>query len=696
MPAGSEPLLSLNGHASNGHSANGSRKNIWLHQFVQFYGAEAWIPISIGLVAAHARSSERFNAQYEINDLIYVRQRPEEIVERYEDPFLLAFSTYIWNVRLSLEVARLAKQRFPDVLIVFGGPSAPAERGAAEPFLRQYPFVDIIAANEGETTFLECCLALLDGTDLQQVAGLHRLVNGVYLPAPPRPLTKNMDELSSPYVNGTFDPIMKDGIKFHAIWETSRGCPFRCGFCYWGDASRSTKAQVGKDRLEQEMDWFATHEIELLYIADSNFGWLERDRQTAEGLVRRKLQYGYPKKVMLTWAKNANDKCFEVAKILNSAGLCYPITTSYQSLDETALKNIQRSNITLDRSKELREKYRANNMSTYTDLLIGIPGETYPSFVKGIEETIRYGEHDQIQVYPIRILPNTDMARPEYLAEHKIRTIRAPLQSKHSTLVDDDPVPEMEDTIIETATMPTDDWKRMMEITWFTQSFFCLKSAYFVLLFLNLHLQQRVMDFAEFFLARLRDQARPALPLLAGEVRRVEAYLDSFLKGDSRVDTSDLELPAVRWPIEEVSFIKLALARDRYHDELRVLVEEFLQARQLACDPRLLDEVFRYQQSRVVNPAGPAEPVLHLTHNLSQFFDAAIRLQPIPLQPQPTTMRIIENYRYDTVQDFVKLHVWYGRQGKAFYYQVSYDSTTDAPPEFRPADIHSAIPTIST
>ncbi|MBI3457500.1 MAG: cobalamin B12-binding domain-containing protein [Candidatus Rokubacteria bacterium] len=692
----SEQLLSPNAHASNGYPADGHRKNVYLHQFVQFFGSEAWIPISIGLIAAHARANERFDRHYEIKDFIYMRERPEEIVARYENPSILAFSTYIWNVRLSLEVARLAKQRFPEVLTVFGGPSAPAEHGAAEGFLRQHPFVDVIAANEGETTFLEYGLSLLDGSDQSQVAGLHRLVNGAYVASPPRPLTKNMDELASPYVNGTFDPIMGGPVRFHAIWETSRGCPFRCGFCYWGDPSRSTKSQAGRDRLDREMDWFVEHEIELLYIADSNFGWLERDRHTAEGLVRRKREYGYPKKVMLTWAKNANDKCFEVAKILNAAGLCYPITTSYQSLDATALKNIQRSNITLDRSKELREKYRANNMSTYTDLLIGIPGETYPSFVNGIEDTIQYGEHDQIQVYPIRILPNTDMARPAYIAEHRIKTVRTPLQSKHGTLVEDDPVPEMEDIIIETATMPTGDWKRMMEVTWFAQSFFCLKSAYFVLLFLSLHLRQRVMDFAEFFLARLREQTRPALPLLAGEVRRVEAFLSSFLAGDPRVDTSDLELPAVRWPIEEVSFIKLALERDRYHDELRVLVEEFLAAKGVACDPALLDEVFRYQQSRVVNPAGPAEPVLELTHSLPQFFDAAIRLAPIPLAPQPTTLRIIENYRYDTIQDFVKLHVWYGRQGKSFYYQVSYDSTADAPPEFRPGDIHSAIPTIST
>mgnify|MGYP001399622908 FL=1 len=71
---------------------------------------------------------------------------------------------------------------------------------------------------------------------------------------------------------------------------------------------------------------------------------------------------------------------------MNAADLCYPITISYQSLDEMALKNIKRSNITVERSKELRLKYQSHNIATYTDLLIGIPGETVNSFIDGIEK----------------------------------------------------------------------------------------------------------------------------------------------------------------------------------------------------------------------------------------------------------------------------------------------------------------------
>ncbi len=557
--------------------------------------------------------------------------------------------------------------------------------------------MDLIVENEGETAFLDLCLSTLTDAPRESITGLRLLRDGRYINTGPGRFTKDMDELASPYLTGVFDELMSGPIRFHAIWETDRGCPFKCGFCYWGDDSRGVKARVGLDRLELEMDWFVAHGIELLYIADSNFGWLDRNKIVAHGLVARAREHGFPTKVMTTWAKNANDKVFETAQILNSAGLCYPITMSYQSLDAEALRNIKRSNIALPRTRELRTKYVANNMSTYTDLLIGVPGETVASFLNGIEDVITYGEHDQIQIYPIRILPNTDMARAEYIEEHKIKTVWVPLLTKHGALVDDDPVPEKEEIIVETATMTQADWRRQVECTWFVQSFFCLKSAYFVLLFLNAHTGARITDFTTFFLDRLR--RGDDLPVLRRELRRVDQFLDSLLGGLPTVDTSDLDIPAVQWPVEEATFIALALARDDFYRELRVIVDEFVAAQGTRCERALLDDVFAYQRARVVNPSGPAETELTFAWNLPAFYRAAMLLEPEPLERRTVTMRVRATTTYATLRDFAQLQVWYGRQGKRFYYDITDDASphADTAAAFQPG--HSddlAVPTIST
>jgi radical SAM superfamily enzyme YgiQ (UPF0313 family) len=674
----------------------GRRREVWLHQFVQLFDLQAWIPLSIGCIAAQAQTSDAFKAEFELQSLVYMREEPETIVGRYRNPALLGFSTYIWNVRLSLACARLAKATFPECLIVFGGPSAPAEPRESEKFLRAHPYVDVVVANEGETAFLDLCLATANGTPLDGITGLHFLRDDAYIQTGPGRFTKDMDELASPYLTGVFDELMAGPVQFHAIWETDRGCPFKCGFCYWGDDTRGVKARVGLERLELEMDWFIKQEIELLYIADSNFGWLERNKIVAHGLVERALRHGFPKKVMLTWAKNANEKVFETAQILNTAGLCYPITMSYQSLDTEALRNIQRSNIALPRSKELRTRYVANNMSTYTDLLIGIPGETVTSFLNGIEDVITYGEHDQIQIYPIRILPNTDMARAEYIETHRIKTVWVPLLTKHGAPIDSDPVAEMEEIIVETSTMSREEWRRQLEVTWFIQSFFCLKSAYFVCLFLNLHLGARIVDFAVYFLERLRRQND--LPLLKKEIERVDRFVESFLEGRPTVDTSGLDVPALQWPIEEVTFIALAVSRDAFYKELRIIVDEFVKVCGKSCEPSLLDAVFAYQRARIVNQNGPAETELSFEWNLPAFFAAAMRLEPIAIANEPATLQVHENVSYATLQEFARFHVWYGRQGKRFYYDATLNSIGGHERWSAAGDSRQtvAVPTIST
>tara|TARA_Y100000294_G_C8555573_1_gene337069 strand:+ start:95 stop:2206 length:2112 start_codon:yes stop_codon:yes gene_type:complete len=675
----------------------GKKRKIWLHQFVHFFGNEAWIPISIGRIAAQCRSNEEFNQNFEIMDLQYERKNTEQIVKKYEDNSILAFSVYIWNVKLSLEVARLTKKKIPNTLIVFGGPSAPDSKEAAEKFLRKYSYVDILVSGEGETTFLDLCLADIKELKRKNVPSLSWIENNKFFQNPQRKMERDFDKFASPFLDKTFDSLIKGPHKFHAIWETNRGCPYACGFCYWGDASRTKIVRAGRERLEKEMDWFAENKIELLYIADSNFGWVEQDKFVAEGIIKRAKKHGYPKKVILTWAKNPNKMCFEIANILNTAKLCFPITISYQSLDNEALKNIKRTNITIERSKDLRLKYHSHNIPTYTDLLIGVPGETIDSFKKGVENTISYGEHDQLQIYPIRILPNTDMARKSYIEKHKIKTIWVPLQSKHGKLEDDDPVQETEEIIVSTSTMPITDWKKMMEVTWFVQSFFCLKSAYFISLFLNLHLKQKIMDFAQFFFERVRDKKKPSLTIFLKEMERFDNYLNSFINKNPHADFSDLTfLQKVRWPIEEITFIKLMLNKQKFYSELKILVNDFISSKKLVCDPKLLNQIFDYQQSRVINPYGPSKSILNFDYNIPQFFQSAILLKPIPLKLQSSKMKIIENYKYETLSDFAQYHVWYGRQGKEFYYQVSYDEKSKRDNEDNNSDFPTAIPTINT
>jgi radical SAM superfamily enzyme YgiQ (UPF0313 family) len=652
------------------------RRRVYLAQYNQMYDNDVFLPMSVAMLAAHARRNPDFDASYEIVDLAFERRDPETIVAEYEDPYLLGFSLYVWNAQLSLRVAELAKKRFPNVLIVLGGPSVPND---SEAFLREHPYVDVLVHGEGEYTFLELCLAKLRDVDLAEVAGLSFLRDGQYVKSESRQRVRALDEIASPFLEGTFDPVLAKPYHFHVIWETNRGCPFQCAFCYWGSNLKAKLAKYDIGRLQLEMDWFVEKKIDFIYAADANFGIDRRDLEIAQGLVDRKRRFGSPKTFFINYLKNSNERVFEIARLLHTEGLCKGATLSLQSLDVDVLANVKRENIKMSVFKQLQQQYRRAGIPSYTELILGLAGETLESFKRGIEETIDAGEHDQIFIYLCRLLPNTEMSSPEHVEQFGIQARSVPILPNHAALVDADPVKEIEEIVVATASMPLADWREANKVSWFVQTFFCMKLAYYVCLFLKAQHGRDVTHFAQFFLDHLNNAPVGSLPLLKRELRRVVDYCQSLLDADPRVDMDDIkDVFPIRWPLEEATFLKLASNRDAFYGELRQVVGAYLRAVGISADERLLDQVFRYQRARIVHFDGPAESELDLDWNLPEFFDAAMRVEPVPLEQARVRMRVHQHVTFASKDEFARFQVWYGRRGKPFYYPCDWERADGA------------------
>src|SRR5947199_216258 len=69
-------------------------------------------------------------------------------------PDVLALSNYSWNSKLSERVARLAKERKPNVVTVQGGTNFPHREAQQLEFLCTRPATDVFVELEGETSFL--------------------------------------------------------------------------------------------------------------------------------------------------------------------------------------------------------------------------------------------------------------------------------------------------------------------------------------------------------------------------------------------------------------------------------------------------------------------------------------------------------------------------------------------------------------
>ena len=117
---------------------------------------------------------------------------------------------------------------------------------------------------------------------------------------------------------------------------------------------------------------------------DANFGMFERDLQIAEKLVDLKETFGYPNRLQVSYAKNQPDRVFQINKLLADHGIGKGATLALQSLEPKVLENVGRANISKEEYMRRIAQFRSAGISTYTELILGLPGETLDTFCHGV------------------------------------------------------------------------------------------------------------------------------------------------------------------------------------------------------------------------------------------------------------------------------------------------------------------------
>ena len=169
--------------------------------------------------------------------------------------------------------------------------------------------------------------------------------------------------------------------------------------CDWGSSVFTKVRMFNTERLIKELKWMAQYKIDLIYNCDANYALFERDVELTRQMAEIKKQNGFPKKFRAAYAKNSNDRVYQVAKILNDADMNKGITLSFQSMDDNTLEIIKRKNIKVKDFTNLMQKYRSENIATYSEIIVGLPGETYDTFADGLNTLIQCGQHDSINIY---------------------------------------------------------------------------------------------------------------------------------------------------------------------------------------------------------------------------------------------------------------------------------------------------------
>lgn len=623
------------------------KKKIYFVQAGVSFSSPCFLPYSAGCIVAYLRHDERIMQHYEIPDIIMMREKITDIIKRFDNPSYVAFSCFAWNIEYNKALARELKKLYPGVKIIFGGHSVPSDGS----LLDDLDFVDFCMHNEGEESTAMFFKAVLDGADLSAVPNLSYRADGstvttdAYHPC-------DISGYPSPYLEGLFDNIMKENphIEFHATLETNRGCPYDCSYCEWSFTKKVRAFPV--EKIKAEIEWLAENKIQYCYCADGNFGILERDVEIARYVVDCNKKTGFPKVFKPCYAKESNDTVFKAGYILNKNHIDKGVTLAYQSLNVETLKNIGRKNLTLEHFSDLYNRYTEAGIPTYTEMILGLPGETCESFCKGLCTLLESGQNNSMTVYECQVYPNAQMGSREYREKYGIKVSRIPLLGIHYN-PEFNGVEEYLDIISETATMPKADWVKACMFSVVLQTFHHLGLLRYFALYLH---NEKNISYYEFY-NRLFDYI----------YKENKGFMNRFFRSlyERKADTETADWTYKRdifgttgWYFEEGAFLEMVYSADVFWAEIR----EFLLSFEI--EEKLFGELFEYQK-RLVRMPKVNEIEIRSQYDFYEYFEAISEGREAALKKEKSRLKIRSHKNISDWAEYAREIIWFGKRYNA-------------------------------
>ena len=625
------------------------------------FSGQYYLPYSIGILQAYVMHNSKKPDKYEFTSTIYKRLLLDESFHKLKNSNIVFFSTYVWNLNISLAIAKKLKNFNKDIFIIFGGPSVPDNiAGKAEKFLRENNFINVIVHQEGERTALQ----LLDEfpkNNLKKTPNISYLdKKNIYNNNENLKRLRDFSTVPSPYLCGVFDKIIKENPneRWLASWETNRGCPFSCAFCDWGSATASKVSRMDLDRVFLELDWFSKHKIEFIFCCDANFGMLPRDFEIAQRAAENKKKYGYPHVLSVQNTKNARDRAYKVQKLLAETGLSKGVTLAMQSVDPHTLKSIKRDNISIEDYSELQKRFSLDNIPTYTEFILGLPGDTYDVFSNGVSQVIAAGQHNRIQYNNLSILPNAEMARPEYMDEYGIKTSKNPIVNAHGTLdeMPEDGIFETQELVISTNSLPEDKWIDTRVYASMSEFLYFNKLLQIPLLLIHKICKVSFRELFETFIFEVNNYSllNSVKNNFITHAKKIIAGRPEFVYHKGWLD--------IYWPPGELEFIRLV-----ENNKLKEFYDQCYEILNLKysknINSEIIKEAVKLNYLLMRTPDKKINEVIKLNYNIYEVYIDFIKNKKTNLQNNINEIEIIrDDKKFSNFEEWLRKIVWYGHR----------------------------------
>ncbi|MCK5259588.1 MAG: radical SAM protein [Candidatus Omnitrophica bacterium] len=278
----------------------------------------------------------------------------------------------------AVELGEICKNLFPDTLRILGGPHMSTN---PVPVMKLGLF-QLGVIGEGEITMKEIYDAYKNSGEIPTaIKGTCVYKDGNIITNEPRPRILDLDTLPIPNRAFLDNKIYSSYLarRPYTYMMTTRGCPFKCAFCFrtvWG---RKVSFTSSRRILEEIKDCLERFKIKEIAFKDDTFTINKKViLELCDMIKKEKL------KVRWTVFTRVNTVDEELLKVMKSAG-CYKIDFGVESGDQDML-NLMEKGITLEQVRTIFKLCRDLGIQTHAFFMIGYPTETEET----AEKTIRF------------------------------------------------------------------------------------------------------------------------------------------------------------------------------------------------------------------------------------------------------------------------------------------------------------------
>lgn len=314
-----------------------------------------------------------------------INQRAVEIAEKIlaENPAIVGFGVYIWNVTQTTEVVSILKRIKSEITLIVGGPEVSFEMESQE-ICR---IADYVITGEADFKFGEVCESILSGSKPAEKI--------IVSPLP------ELGQLRLPYEFYTDEDIANRIIYV----EASRGCPFTCEFCL--SSLDVPVRQFPLESLLKEFDQLLARGVKHFKFVDRTFNL---NLNTSKALLEYFLER-YHAGLFLHFEMVPDrlpSELREIIKKFPSGALQFEVgIQSFNPEVGQLIKRRQNFERLEDNFKFLRTE---TGVHIHADLIVGLPGESLESFGQGFDRLIHL-RPQEIQVGILKRLRGTPIVR---------------------------------------------------------------------------------------------------------------------------------------------------------------------------------------------------------------------------------------------------------------------------------------------